>query len=93
MHMTSMMKATAGSLALAGLLAMSGCGGGSDDGGGGGGSAVVDGTDVPVGVEQNVDDTVAFAKRLIAQTSESSEPLVLGNAKVATSETAEPAEL
>jgi hypothetical protein len=92
MHMTSMIKTTAGSLALAGLLAMSGCGGGSDDGGGGGG-AVVDGTDVPVGVEQNVDDTVAFAKRLIAQTSESSEPLVLGNAKVATSDTAEPAEL
>jgi hypothetical protein len=92
MRMTSMIKTTAGSLALVGLLALAGCGGGSDDGGGGG-SAVVDGTDVPVGVEQNVDDTVAFAKRLIAQTSESSEPLVLGNAKVATSETAEPAEL
>lgn len=91
--MTSMIKTTAGSLALVGMLALAGCGGGSDDGGGGGGSAVVDGTDVPVGVEQNVDDTVAFAKRLIAQTSESSEPLVLGNAKVATSDTAEPAEL
>lgn len=90
--MTFLTKTTASTLALAGLLALGGCGGGGDDDGGGGG-AVVGGTDVPVGVEQSIDDVIAFAKRLIAGTSESSEPVVLGNAQLATNDTAEPADL
>ena len=92
--MTSMIRTTAGSLALVGLLALGGCGGGGDDGGGGGGgSAVVDGTDVPVAAETAIGDVIAFAKRLIAQTSDSSEPVVLGNARLATDDAAEPADL
>lgn len=89
--MTLLTRKTASALAIAGLLALGGCGGGGGDGNGSG--AVVDGTDVPVGVEQAIDDVIAFAKRLIAQTSDSTEPAVLGNAKLATDDTAEPAGL
>ncbi|MDB5895572.1 MAG: hypothetical protein JWQ88_3103 [Rhodoferax sp.] len=87
-----------GALAAACAVALTACGGGGGGDGGGGGNtngagAVVEGSDVPVGVEQSVGSVVAFAKRLIGMTSENGEPVLLGNAKLATSETDSPEDL
>jgi hypothetical protein len=67
-------------------------------GGGGGGSGLdlvpkVPGTDVPLAAETNVGEVIQFARTQIANTSDSSDPLVLGNATLATSDTDEPAEI
>ncbi len=65
-------------------------------GGGGGGTTsggFFEGTDVPIGVSQTVNDVIAYAKRLIANTSETTEPEALGSASFATSETDEPSDL
>ena len=68
-------------------------------GGGGGGTTtpagptLVVGTDVPVTVEQSATGVVAFAKTQLAATSESSDPLVLGDAKLATDDASEPADI
>ncbi len=72
------------------LLAACGGGGGSDTPAG---PALVMGTDVPVTVEQSATGVIDFAKSQLAATSETSEPLVLGDAKLATDDTAEPAEV
>jgi hypothetical protein len=74
------------------LLAACG-GGGGGDGGGGGGGGFVAGTDVPVGAEKNVGDVIAFARQQIAATSDSTEPVVLGDAKLATDDAADPVDL
>lgn len=63
---------------------------------GGGGSDVVQtvpGTDVPVAAETNVGDVISFAQRQIATTSDSSDPLLLGSATLATSDSDEPADI
>ena len=86
-------KRTAAALAVTALLTLSACGGSDDDNGDGGSSGLVDGTDVPIGVEQRITDVIAYARQLIAGTSESSDPAVLGNAKLATDETADPVDL
>ena len=68
-------------------------------GGGGGatttpaGPTLVVGTDVPVTVEQSATGVVAFAKTQLAATSETSDPLVLGEAKLATDDASEPADI
>jgi len=80
-------------LAAACAVALTACGGGGGGGATVGAGGVVEGSDVPVGVEQSVSDVVAFAKRLIGMTSETSEPVLLGNAKPATSETDGPEDL
>jgi hypothetical protein len=76
-------------------VVLAGCGGGGGDGpGDGGGSAGnVPGTDVPAPVQTSIADVIAFAKSLIASTSETSEPVAIEGATLATSETDEPAEL
>lgn len=75
-------------------IGLSGCGGGGGgDGGTASGGGFVAGTEVPVAAEQNVGDVIAFAKRQIAATSESSEPVSIGNAKLATSESDDPADI
>ena len=51
----------------------------------------VSGTDVPVAATTDVTAVVAFAKEQQANTSESSDPLVLGNAMLAVDDTSEPA--
>jgi hypothetical protein len=72
-----------------GLLAA--CGGGGD---GPAASAYVAGTtEVPVGVETQVDDVVAFSKAQIANTSDSRDPVVLADTQLATSDSAEPADI
>ena len=86
-----------GALAAACAVALTACGGGGGGDGNGGGTVgaggVVEGTDVPVGVEQAVGNVIAFAKKLLASTSESGDPVVLGNAKLATSELDDPEDL
>lgn len=76
-------------------VVLAGCGGGGGDGpGDGGGSAGnVPGTEVPVAAQTSIDDVIAFAKSLIAGTSETSDPVVIEGATLATSDTGEPAEL
>lgn len=72
-----------------GLLAA--CGGGGDSPPV---AQFVPGTGVPVGAVTNVDDVIAFAKAEIANTSDSRDPVVLGdNTVLATSDTAGPAEI
>ena len=80
--------------AAAACIVLAGCGGGgSDEADGGGASGNVPGTDVPVAVQTRIDDVIAFAKSLIAGTSETSEPVAIEGATLATSETDEPAGL
>lgn len=72
-----------------GLLAA--CGGGGD---GPPVTQYVAGTGVPIGAVTNVDDVIAFAKAEIANTSDSRDPVVLGdNTVLATSDSADPAEI
>lgn len=80
--------------AAAACLVLTACGGGGDgDDSAGAGNGNVPGTDVPVTVQTSIDDVIAFAKSLIASTSETSEPVVIEGATLATSETDEPAGL
>ncbi|BDT68618.1 hypothetical protein os1_28030 [Comamonadaceae bacterium OS-1] len=73
-----------------GLLAA--CGGGGGDGPVAA-QYVAGTTEVPVGVETQVDDVVAFAKAQIANTNDSRDPVVLADTKLATSDSADPADL
>ena len=71
-----------------GLLA--GCGGGGD---GAPVTQYVPGSEVPVDAEARVDDVIAFAKAQQASTSDSRDPVLLGDAVLATSESDEPADI
>lgn len=75
-------------LAAAGTLTA--CGGGGGGGGTGGGGAV-SGSDVPSSALQSSDGLVAFLKQLIAGTSDTTEPIALGDVTLPTSDTTEPA--
>ncbi len=66
------------------------CGGGGD---GPPATQFVAGTDVPVGVEVRVDDVIAFSKAQQANTDDTRDPVVVGNATLATSDTDEPADI
>ena len=92
MHKTLMKKAQwlAAAVGTVTLLAACGGGGGNEPVAPVGPSLVV-GTDVPVTVEQSATGVVDFAKTQLAATSETSEPLVLGNAMLATDDASEPA--
>ena len=57
------------------------------------GPTVVAGTDVPVAVEQSTAGVISFAKTQLTATSESGDPLVMGDAKLATDDTAEPSDV
>nr|WP_145545020.1 hypothetical protein [Variovorax boronicumulans] len=74
-------------------VVLAGCGGGGGDGPGDGSAGNVPGTGVPIAAQTSVDDVIAFAKSLIAATSETSEPVAIEGATLATSETDEPAQL
>lgn len=77
------------------LLAACGGGGGGDGGGGvgAGGGGFVAGSEVPIGAEQNVGEVIAFARQQLAATSDSTEPVVLGDARLATDDASEPVDL
>ena len=70
-------------------LMLASCGGG-----GGGGSALtpplVSGTEVPVSATVSADGAFAFVDSVAATRDDSAEPLVVGDATLATSETDEP---
>ena len=82
-------------LALIVPLALVACGGGDDEVAG----AVVNpppahplvvGTDVPVTATASADGAIAFIRSVIAQSSDTAEGLVLGNAVLGTSDTQDP---
>ena len=71
-------------------------------GGGGGSTAstptppsagLVAGTDLPTSVEQSAKGVVDFAKTQLTATSETTEPLIVGDAKLAVDDTAEPSDV
>ena len=82
-------------LAVAGAAALlAACGGGTGSATATpAGPSLVVGTDVPVAVEQSATGVVDFAKTQLAATSETSDPLVLGEAKLATDDAAEPTDI
>jgi hypothetical protein len=55
------------------------------------GPALVDGTDVPVAATQSADEALSFIRQVVATMGEGLLPLILGEAMLATSDTAEPA--
>jgi hypothetical protein len=83
-------RASLGLAALACALLLSACGGG-----GRGpdtttaGPALVPGTDVPVSATLSADGAFEFVSGLLATTSETGEPIVVGDAVLGTSETDE----
>ena len=82
------MNVLASTCLLVGLLTA--CGG-SGDYGSNSASQYVTGTDVPVAATTSAAAVVSFAKDQQAKTSESSDPVVLGNAMLAVDDTADPA--
>jgi hypothetical protein len=83
---------------LGAILLMSGCGGG---GGGGSGSgsdapppvALFSGSEVPLSATQSAAGATAFVAQQLVASSDSADPLVLGNAVPATDDSAEPSEV
>ncbi len=61
--------------------------------GGGGGGGALNGTDVSVSATQDSAQALNFTAGVAGNTTETGEPLVLGDAQLATSETAEPSPL
>ncbi len=53
--------------------------------------AYVNGSDIPVSVTESPANTLAFAVNLQAMVNDTGEPLLLGDAVLATDDTAEPA--
>nr|WP_315243200.1 hypothetical protein [uncultured Albidiferax sp.] len=82
-------KWTVPTLVAVGLLAA--CGGGGGDGPTT--QYVAGTTEVPVGVEAKVEDVVAFSLVQIANTSDSRDPVVLADTQLATSDSADPADI
>ena len=83
MH-TLHLRSAAVVLAASALLAA--CGSGSSDG-----TAQASSTDVPASAQSSVDGLIAYINQLIGQTSETTEPVVLGHAVLPTSDTTPPA--
>ncbi len=72
-------------VALAVAAAVSACG----SGGGGGPTVPVVTTDVPASAQQSVSGLITFINGLIAATSETSEPILIGDAVLPVDDTAE----
>ncbi len=78
---------------LGAILLMSGCGGG------GGGSdapppvALFSGSEVPLSVTQSAAGATAFVAQQLVASSDSADPVVLGNAVPATDDSAEPSDV
>lgn len=69
-------------------FALGGCG--SSNSGGSAAVALVPGTDVPVTATETTAGVISFANLSSASTDESAEPIALGDAALAASETDEP---
>ena len=84
-------------LLIAMAMALAACGGGDGDGivlgAGGGGPGDTPGsptTQVPASAQGSVAGLIAYLQQLIAETSETSSPVLLGDAVLPTDDTAEP---
>ena len=77
---------------MGGAILLAACGGGSSDVVTAP-PALIAGTDLPMAVEQSTTGLIAFAKTQLAATSETSDPLIVGNAKLATDDSAEPSDV
>lgn len=88
-HSLTSLRRPAALAALASALLLAACGGG----GGGSSSpdpvAVVPGSGVPVSATLSADGAFEFVRSVLATTSESGEPLTLGDAALGSSETDE----
>ncbi len=73
------------------ILLMSGCGGGGGDGPPP--IALFSGSEVPVSATQSAAGAVAFVAQQQAATSDSTDPVVLGDAVLATDDSAEPSDV
>ena len=83
----------AGAIAASTALVLVACGGG-----GGGGDAVpgdplISGTDIPASAAASSDGARAFVASLVAAPTDAAEPLTVGDAVLASSDSAEPADL
>lgn len=76
-------------VAVALTLTVAACGGG----GGGGGESNSPGSDVGQGATQDSRQATSFTANLAGSTNDNGEPIALGDAQLATSETDEPAPL
>ncbi len=80
--------------ALGAVALLTACGGGgTSDSGTAPVVSLVKGTDLPTSVEQSTKGLIDFAKTQLTATSESTEPLVVGDAKLAVDDTAEPSDV
>ena len=79
-------------VALAAVGLLTACGGDSNDPATPSGPFVA-GTEVPVDVEKNVSDVIGFSKQQIAATSDGTDPVLVGDAKLATDDMAEPTDI
>jgi hypothetical protein len=80
--------ATAFALTILALAACGGGGGSADSGGAGGAGAA--GSQMPGSAQQSASGLVAFLKELIGQTSDTTEPVVLGDAVLPGDDTSAP---
>lgn len=78
----------AATLAIAGML-LAACGGGGGDDGGPQDPAIA-GSDVPTSATTSSAGALAFVRSVAATSSDTAEPLVVGDAVLATSDTDEP---
>jgi hypothetical protein len=74
------------------ILALSACGGGGGGGAdaGGAGSAGAAGSQMPGSAQRSASGLVAFLKELLGQTSDTTEPVVLGDAVLPGDDTSAP---
>lgn len=72
------------------VLALAGCGGGGHGGEPAHSGATGSGSQVPGSAQQSVGGLMAFLMELIAQTSDTAEPVVLGDAALPTDDTSGP---
>ena len=83
----------AGAIAASTALVLVACGGGGGGGDAVPGDALISGTDIPASAAASSDGARAFVASLVAAPTDAAEPLTLGDAVLASSDSAEPAEL
>ena len=83
-------QASLGALALSALLVGCGSGGGDDDRNNNPMPPPTSSTDVPASALESTSGLVAFVRELIGQTSDTSEPVRIGDVKLPVDDTAEP---
>ena len=91
MNRSSSRVLLAGAIAVSTALVLVACGGGG--GGAVPGDALILGTDIPASAAASSDGARAFVASLVAAPADAAEPLTVGDAVLASSDSAEPAEL